>query len=186
VLGSSQTWPKLGVPYLFTGIVGVGYGTSNPTLTLQPGTELRFGPDAALVVGYDGPGVLLAQGTADAPIRFLPDVLPAPIGYWGGVHLWKADGSRLDHVYISHGGIADKQGLNGVLGTGNLNVHREMGAFVTNSRFHSARQCPIAVSYGDFPGTTKVTTQLLSPELKNNGANNGPDNDVDYQCFYDI
>jgi hypothetical protein len=187
-LESTQTWPNLGLPYLIASTVRVGHSTSNPTLTLLPGTELRFQPGGAIVVGWteDGPAVLLAQGKVDAPIRFVPDVLPAPVGYWGGVHLWNANGSRLDHVYISHGGIADKSGTNGVLGTGNLNVHREMGAFVTNSRFHNARQCPIAVSLGDFPGTTRVTTQFFSPEYNNNGANNGPDNDVDYQCFYDI
>jgi len=182
---SSQTWPNPGIPYLITENLEVG-GSSNPTLTLLPGTELRFKAGTSMRMGFseNRPGALKAEGRADAPIRFIPDVLPASGGHWYGLHFWKADGSRLDHVLVTHGGTWSKSGAAaGIIGPANVVVHRELGPFITNSTFRDAVGHPICVSNsGGLPGTTRVDTKFLNPEYHNNGADN-PD---DYQCFYDI
>lgn len=88
------------------------------TLTIEPGTELKFDKGRHLTVGYSGkgPGILDAQGTADNHIRFtsLQDQ-PAP-GDWKGIRLYDSDstsasvvrfcdvdyaGSELAALYIS-------------------------------------------------------------------------------------
>jgi parallel beta-helix repeat protein len=51
------------------------------TLTIRPGTEVRFGPRGGLVVG----GVLRAEGTAELPVAFLP--LEEGQAPWSGIAL---------------------------------------------------------------------------------------------------
>ncbi|MBM7116146.1 Ig-like domain-containing protein [Archangium primigenium] len=137
-VNDSQTWPKLGLPYVITNFVYVG-SQSPPTLTLAPGTEVRFAPGAFLSVGTrvgNFPGKLIAQGTAQAPIRFVPDAAsPAP-GYWRGLHFGRADGSRLEHVEISHGGGTGEPGIYRLYGAGNLNIYREIGPLLHPHPLH--------------------------------------------------
>jgi hypothetical protein len=177
IITTNQTWPSLGLPYLIAEDVYVGY-LNNPTLTLPPGTELRFQAGKALVVGHgDGrPGILLAQGTAAAPIRFVPDVLPASRGYWKGLHFWVADGSRLDHVLVTHGGSFDRSyPESGTTGSGNVTVHREIGPFITNSTFREAIGNAICVSDGRMAGSTRVDTQFFDPKFNNTAVDNPED-----------
>jgi hypothetical protein len=160
---SSQTWPNFGIPYViaFTTYVRSVF---NPTLTLLPGTELRFEKGTGLLIGgSDGtPGVLKAVGTAEAPIRFVPNAAdPEPGQTWRGLSFWMAEGSKLDHVLISHGGIVGQQGM------GNLNVYREIGPFVTNSTFSKSIVCGVTVSDGSQPGSTRVTTDFTLPAYNN-------------------
>jgi hypothetical protein len=180
-IGASQTLRKLEVPYLIEGIFLVGRSTK-PVLTIEAGTEVRFKEGAAIVLGYqDGePGVLIAKGTAAAPIRFIPEVAAATPGYWRGLHFWRSEGSVLDHVLITHGGSSTTRAVEGAIGVGNLNVHREQGGFVTNSTFLDALECSVSVSHGDLYGSISVTTQFLSPEFHNTAMDQGGG----YQCYY--
>jgi hypothetical protein len=159
---TSQTWPNFGVPYLITLSIGVG-SSSNPTLTLQPGTELRFANNTGLWIGSDGePGALIAVGTAEKPIRFVPNAAEPVFGQtWRGLSFWLADGSKLDHVSVSHGGMVGKQGM------GNLNVYREIGPFVTNSTFSDSAVCGITVSDGRLADSTPVTTDFTLAAYQN-------------------
>ncbi len=152
----SQTWPKLSIPYGINDFVNVG-SASTPTLTLLAGTEVRFGRGYALTVGpdRDNRGVLDADGTEDAPIRFVPDATTPPTrGYWRGLHFWYALGSRLDNVIVTHAGAE------GSVGTGNVNVYREIGLFVANSTLSDSSGCGITVSDGSRSGSTEVTTDF--------------------------
>ncbi|MFY0522967.1 hypothetical protein ACN28I_07160 [Archangium gephyra] len=182
---TTQTWPNLGLPYVIAGSVYVGY-YNRPTLTLPPGTDLRFQADTAFVVGgspNEMPGILLAQGTAAAPIRFVPDVSSAPRGHWWGLHFWMAEGSRLDHVLVTHGGTFEKgYPESGIIGSGNVTVHREIGPFITNSTFREALGNPICVSDGRVAGSTRVDTQFFNPELNNTAV----DNPEDFQDFCEL
>ncbi|PTL85375.1 Ig-like domain-containing protein [Vitiosangium sp. GDMCC 1.1324] len=166
-VGKSQTWPNLGVPYVINESLSVGgFGTS-VTLTLPAGTELRFGPDTELQIGNDGaPGALIAEGTSSAPIRFVPNTTTPTKGYWRGLHLWQASGSKLDHTVVTHAGAP------GSVGRGNLNVYREIGAFVTNSTFSDSSGCGITRSDGSGTGTTAVTTDFTLATYDNTFINN--------------
>lgn len=161
VVRTSQAWPNLGLPYVLN-----GWSRVEASLTLAPGTELRFAPDAGLEIGWGTPGILIAMGTDEAPIRFVPDAVTPAKGHWNGLHFYNAEGSRLDHVVISHAGST------GGDGTGNVNVYREIGAFVTNSTLSNSSGCGITRSDGSRGGTTPVTTDFTLATYNNTFANN--------------
>jgi hypothetical protein len=78
------TWSLLDVPYTFEDTVLIG-GTSSPTVVIEPGVELRFDSDAALVVGSGSPGTLSAVGTAADPIVFTSAEASPAAGDWPGI-----------------------------------------------------------------------------------------------------
>lgn len=171
----SATWPKLSVPYLIPGVVRIG---EDPlaVLTVAAGTEMRFAKGAVLVIGHqsDGPGALVARGTAEAPIRFVPDKNPLNTEYWGGLHFWLAEGSALEHVIITDGGFDGWDRFSeGIYGSGNVNVLRELGPFITNSRFERGWGCDITVSRGTRPDTGAVTTNFFDPAYNNSHDESG-------------
>jgi hypothetical protein len=105
------TLKNLGVPYYFVfdrvRITDASGGTT-PTLTIEPGVELRF--DDYLQVGFftkgvtNQPGRLLAVGTAAKPIVFTSSKSTRTAGDWPGIFLLNAAGSRLEHVRIEYAG----------------------------------------------------------------------------------
>lgn len=80
-------------------------GTGNPVLSIDPGVELRFGPEAEM---YIGKGALIAQGTELTPILFTSNAAnPAP-GDWKGIRF----GSQMNdaetimqHCIVEYGGF---------------------------------------------------------------------------------
>jgi len=175
-LSTSQTWPKLGMPYVINETFYIG-SASTTTLTLPAGTKLRFDRGSSIWVGTSGePGVLSAVGTETEPIEFLPNApLPTSSGYWGGLHFQFAEGSRLDYVAVGYAG--QKVGF----GTGNVNVYREIGAFMTNSTIYRSSGCGVIVSDGTkYSNTNLVTTVFNQAEYLNAFLNN----DGGVQCTY--
>jgi hypothetical protein len=110
------TIKNLGVPYYFY-YDAVWFrdptGVLTPTLTIQPGVELRF--DNYLMIGdvttgrpaY--PAKLLALGTAAQPILFTSAKETKKAGDWPGIWLKAAAGSRIENARIEFAG-----GWNGV------------------------------------------------------------------------
>jgi hypothetical protein len=98
VIQMDQTWSG---NVLVTKAVTVASGV---TLTIQPGTVVRFSPgrpffitQAALTIM----GRLIAIGTADKPIRFTSDVLQPDRGDWGGFGFSGGSaGNIIDHAII--------------------------------------------------------------------------------------
>lgn len=111
------TLKNLGVPYYFyydaiwfrdpTGVLA-------PTLTIEPGVELRF--DKYLMIGDATTGRpaysarLLALGTAAQPILFTSSKATKAPGDWPGVWLKSAAGSRIENARIEYAG-----GWNGIV-----------------------------------------------------------------------
>lgn len=152
----SQTWPDLGVPYVVTSNL-----TLLAALTLPPGTEVRFSAGRGLAIGNSNgtAGSLTAIGTAQKPIRFVPDSAAPTKGSWGGLFFVQATESRLDHVIVSHAGST------GSSPTGNVNVNSEIGAFLTNSTLSDSAGCGITRGSG-------VTTDFTLATYNNTFANN--------------
>jgi hypothetical protein len=110
------TLKNRGVPYYFAFDrvrVTDQPGVVTPTLTIEPGVEVRF--DDYLVVGYENPGVssapgkLIALGTPSQHITLTSSKPTRAPGDWPGLFLLNAPGSRLENVDIDYAG-----GFNGI------------------------------------------------------------------------
>ncbi|WP_435359001.1 right-handed parallel beta-helix repeat-containing protein [Haloarchaeobius sp. DFWS5] len=75
------------------------------TLTIEPGTRLRFAQDAGLSVQQDS--ALSAVGNCGAPIVFTGEQQSR--GYWKGIHVDEADQTRSELVYsvVEYAGGSD-------------------------------------------------------------------------------
>lgn len=101
------------------------------TLTVAPGTEMRFDPAHGIAIAEGG--ALIAQGTVTQPITFTSTSAPAKTGgEWLG--LWTQRGSqlRLDHCDISYAS-------DGNFGNGGLEIDTD-DAQVSNCRIHHNRE----------------------------------------------
>ena len=165
----SQTWRDLGVPYrllrtnsFLPATLSVG-GASQPTLTLAPGTEFQMSSESAFVVGGAGEsGSLVVEGTGARPIRFVADSSTPSPGFWAGLYFVDAQGSRLDHVLVSHAGAP----LYTPGAGGNLDVSQELGPFVTHSTFSGSSGCGLTRD------PALVTTDFTRAEYGNTFADN--------------
>ena len=179
---TTQTWPNLGIPYVIQnfGNIGTRVEGQTTTLTLLPGTELRFARNAGWSIGAREGNVLtrgiLVGGEAEVPlIRFVADS-PTPVkGFWRGLHFWNAGDSYLEYTVVSGGGAAG-DGILGKasIGTGNVNVYRQIGAVISNSTIRDSSGCGFTVSQGlTDEDTTPVTEDysLYNTILDNDGGN---------------
>jgi CotH kinase protein/Lamin Tail Domain/Right handed beta helix region/Dockerin type I domain len=93
----NTTWTIAESPYLLDGVIEVD---ASAALTIEPGVEVRLGPDACLWIK----GNMRAEGTSAAPIRFGPSQGPAA---WGCLAFENAVGdNRLSHCIVSLGNDA--------------------------------------------------------------------------------
>jgi len=117
-------WPANDVPYVVQGNIELRQATGLdpvPTMTIEPGSELRFADNRRLRVGEGGDGILDARGTMARPIVFTTIDSGTPV-YWRGIDLNQgSDGSILDRVTLSYGGRNDNTG----------NVNFRTGSVVT-------------------------------------------------------
>ncbi|MGB5521151.1 MAG: putative Ig domain-containing protein [Polyangiales bacterium] len=76
---ADASWANYGVPYYLSNDISVRDGS---TMTIAPGTEMRFAAGRRLAVSTNGEdGTLVAAGSPEAPIRMLADS-----GTWDGIH----------------------------------------------------------------------------------------------------
>jgi parallel beta-helix repeat protein len=108
-LAADTAWPKVGFPYAVLGDVVVAKDAiSASTLTIEPGTELRFNSGVGLFVGTTTfKGGLSAVGTPSEPILFTTNnATPAP-GQWEGIYFDQESvdaASILDNVVVEYAG----------------------------------------------------------------------------------
>lgn len=110
VIARDLTLKNLGVPYYFyfdRVRVADPLGVVVPTLTIQPGVEVRF--DDYLMVGDTTAGKLVAIGTSAMPVTFTSSKPTRKAGDWPGIWLRNASGSRIEHARIDYAG-----GFNGI------------------------------------------------------------------------
>lgn len=98
VITQDQVWTPgfQSEPY----VIGSGLTlASGATLTLQPGTIVRFGPGSSLNVD----GVLTVLKDATATVLFTSDNETAAVGDWAGIHIRAgSQGSRIDGAIIEY------------------------------------------------------------------------------------
>ena len=120
------------------GVVRVAKGA---TLLVAPGTTVRFAPGAdeanqhrsRLVVA----GILVAQGSADAPVRFVSAAERPGKGDWGGISLEHARErpSRISHAVIANAAAAIT-GSYSVLYAEDLRIEGSLRGIVSLQDFH--------------------------------------------------
>ncbi len=80
-----RTWPYNSNGYEITGVVNINKSASNPRLTINAGSTLRFETAGKITIGNSSSygGELHAMGTADSLITF---TALNPAGNWEGIH----------------------------------------------------------------------------------------------------
>ncbi len=179
VVDTTATWPDNGVPYVVHGDIELRQShplDEIPTVTIEPGAELRFASGRRLRVGEGNEGVLDARGTSAAPITFT-SIDEASSVFWRGIDLNQgSDGSILDHVRVSFGGSAP--------GSGNLNVNIGSVATVGIATFTYGASYGAVVHEGSAPtfaGPTTDRTYELNGQASNPGVG-----DPAFDCVRDI
>lgn len=82
--GTSLTWRKQSVPYIFNNIARV-----ETNLTIQPGTILKFNAEGYISFGFYATNTVTAIGTANEPIVFTSSNLTPAAGAWNGVEVYQ-------------------------------------------------------------------------------------------------
>jgi hypothetical protein len=108
-VNTTQTWRNQGVPLI---VVNSDLTVSSlAALTLEAGSELRFGAGLGLAIGSatipNGSGTLVAVGTSTAPILFTSANATRAPGDWKGLSFSATalnDPAQLDYVVVEYGG----------------------------------------------------------------------------------
>lgn len=100
----TATWKKLEAPYYINSQLHVG-SAAGTSLTLSPGTVLKFESVGSMLVGYNGTGTLIAEGTEADSIVFTSGRTSPNKGDWGGVYfLGGNSSSSLKYCKFEYGG----------------------------------------------------------------------------------
>lgn len=105
-IGSDQTWKKADSPHVVTGDVYVE-SASGATLTIEPGTEVRFEQGTGLYFGWSGgtSGVLKAIGTSTESITFTSASAMKAKGDWKQIYLGSgAASSVMSYCRLAYAG----------------------------------------------------------------------------------
>lgn len=133
-----HTWKKMNVPYLVQDVVAAGDGSTVGNLVIQPGTTVKFGTDAALILDDYSSGYIKSIGTSTEPITLTGEFSVA--GAWKGICFQSNNPlNEIAFTNISYGGSSAFTGNNDVKGNvvvgawsaGTLNIH---DATITNSQ----------------------------------------------------
>ena len=139
--------------YLINNTINV---SNNATLTIEPGTVVRFGEGGELDVSYSGDfGTIKAIGTADKPIIFTSNADIKTAGDWDGFWLYSgANSCEFRYCTFEYGGgYSDYSGVLNIKGANNViidhctfnhnqyyGVYQGSGTFsqVTNNTFSNS------------------------------------------------
>ncbi|MCD6161146.1 MAG: cadherin-like domain-containing protein [candidate division Zixibacteria bacterium] len=107
---TNETWLAHDVPYTITGDVYIGKTGTGATLTIEPGTILKFDSGVKFRIGYNASdfGALIAEGTTTNSITFTSSSPSPGHGAWSGI--WFDDGamntSSMEYCKVLYGGSA--------------------------------------------------------------------------------
>jgi plastocyanin len=154
-IAQPTTWGPWGSPYIVTCDVTVNSGV---TLTVQPGTEVRFDRNT----GLNAYGPVLSVGAPGQGVTFTANMTSPSPGYWKGLTLRStADGSVLEHTMVSYGGgsganvtwlaptLSVAYSSFGYSSAGGLSASGIVTGSVTNSTFISNTSSATSVSFNN-------------------------------------
>jgi hypothetical protein len=149
---ADASWSNYGVPYYLNDDISVRSGS---TMTIAPGTEMRFASGRRLAVSTNGEdGTLVAAGSPEAPIRMLPD-----IGTWDGIFLDDriGAGTVLRNVRVEGFG----SGVNGGLRVDDPTTPGARVAIVETCLFQSDEAGALGVYVADDAGLSAFENNVL-------------------------
>jgi hypothetical protein len=175
-VSTTQTWPRLDVPYQVGGSIEV-----NGALTLEPGTTLRFASSSYLSVNQGGS--MNAVGTAPLPITFTGT--QATPGFWDGLYFYYSNSAsnELRHVVVEYGGAGSSkanvtvQGLSSSTGRvkmGNVTMRHSSGwGFSMDANSTIDEFSAMTVTLNGQPGTLPPKlASVLGPDSSYTGNTN--------------
>ena len=111
----SETWTSDKI-YFINSAINVN---SNATLTIQPGTVVRFGAGGSLSIGYSTNGTLIANGTNASPIVFTSSSTTPVAGAWDGLYFYEnaLNTSSLAYCNITYAGSSSSYGALNIIGS---------------------------------------------------------------------
>ena len=152
----NTTYSKANNPYIVVQNLTVSPGI---TLTIEPGTELRFSSNTSLTVK----GVLVAQGTAADSIRLILSEQIPNQSLWNGLvfdnahTLLDSQGNYISGTVVSYASFFNSNysitlaGLSGILVEHCLLRRSAYGIYINNAEYNLVRNCRITqTGYGVF------------------------------------
>lgn len=184
-VAASCEWDDPGVPYMFDGDVYVeGNGTDPATLQIGAGSELQWGQDRGLYIGYYGQHAgLWVKGTDADPILFTSGNADEP-GAWSGIGAFDATDDNnflLTSVTINDAGgyfLSGGLSISGATVTAQsvtITNSEEAGFYLYDGAAFSDDSSGIAVNRSAWSGTIDASTASTYPEAGSNLTGNTTD-----------
>jgi hypothetical protein len=107
-VAESAKWQNVGAPFHIIEPVNVDGKNGRATLEIAAGTDLRFAPDAELIVGYYQLGAVKIAGTREQPVKL--SGLEKKLDGWKGVIVHDSGEGSVENASFESGGSADDRG----------------------------------------------------------------------------
>ncbi|MGB8332836.1 MAG: Ig domain-containing protein [Polyangiales bacterium] len=152
---ANATWRNYGVPFYLSNGLFVRGGT---TMTVMPGTEMRFAPAQRFqVASGTEAAVLVASGTPAAPIRMLADS-----GTWAGIQLGSRVGAGTVLRSVRVEGLSAT--VSGGLRVDDPNPAGTRPAIVENCLFRSVEPGSVGVYLSGNAGVSSFENNVIDTE----------------------
>ena len=127
------TWRSVGAPYYVTEDVSVESATGDKALlAIEEGVEVRFAPDAHILVGYSQPGALQTHGAEGAPVT-----LTASGESWPWLRIYQFGEGSFAGTLFEKGGSPESAGVlrvDGALALTGCTFRGNIGGVMMTSR----------------------------------------------------
>ena len=180
---TNTTWTA-NKSYLIENTISV---SNNATLTIEPGTIIRFGEGAEIDVSYSGDfGTIKAIGTNEKPIIFTSNATVKGKGDWDGIWLYEgANACEFTHCVFDYSG--------GYSNSGALTIRSATGVSVNNCIFKNSKYYGVEVdNYGslntftnnDFINNDANDIKLIAHHVSSLGTGNTYTGNIEVQGGY--
>ncbi len=162
----SGIWTNSNGPYIIQGSSEVG---RDKTLVIQPGVEVRFETDASLRIGVDA--TIIAEGTAEEPIRFTSANENPEAGDWRNILNWSTEDRcsfKFCIVEYSSNGIVVQ-----AVGSG-CNSRTNSTSIESCTFTHNENAAITVVASGSSSGCTFPSRGFANPTIHGNTIHDNP------------